>query len=155
MISVALIMAAAASLTHYDCVMEVPKSLVRDEKGVTLSQIGFPNVSDGGHFSLALDAGKGGRGTAATITWPGDPIQIAGKHAALITADGAIAFTAPSAGPCMFTESMCLTMVSMARQPDNSIAFIVQPSALATDEQKKTRKPFIVVAEGSCKEVTG
>ena len=155
MIAPAMIMAAAAVPTHYDCSMEVPKFVHRDGKGAVLGDIGLPVGADGWHFTLALDPGKSGHGVNATVTWPGDPIQIAGKHAAVLTADGAIAFAAASAGPCTFTESMCLTMVNMARQPDNSIKFILLPSALATDTEAKTREPFIVVAEGSCKEVTG
>jgi len=154
MIAVAMIMAAVAGLTHYNCGMEVPKSITRDGSAVTVREIGFPVAADGWHFSLTVNVGKGGHGIDATVTWPGDPIQIAGKHAALVTADGSIAFTAMSGGPCMFTESMCLTLVNMARQPDNSIKFVLMPSALATDEQAKSRAPFIVVAEGSCKEIT-
>jgi hypothetical protein len=146
--------ALAANLTHYDCAMEVPKALDRGAQGVSLHEIAIPGMSEGDwRFALALDKGKGGRGVDATITWQRDPIQVAGKHAALVTADGSIAFSAFSTGPCTFTESMCMTLVSMARQPDDSVKFVMLPSALASDPDAKKRAPFVVVAEGSCKEV--
>ena len=111
-------LALAASLAHatarYDCTMDVPKSVAPD--GST-RQINFPGVpADMWHFTASIDSDAAGVPSDVTVTWNGDPIQIAGKHLTVVTADGSVAFAAASAGPCMFTEAMCLTLVNMARQ---------------------------------------
>jgi hypothetical protein len=155
MIGAALLLAAsvAHATARYDCTMEVPKSVARD--GST-RQINFPGVAaDMWHFTASIDSDADGLPIDVTVAWNGDPIQIAGKHSTVVTAEGSIAFAAASAGPCMFTEAMCLTVVNMARQPDKSLKFVVLPSALSTDEQAHTRAPFVAFAEGSCKEVSG
>jgi hypothetical protein len=152
-IALTMAVAAVANLTSYDCTLEIPKSITRNGNAATVRQIQFPQLAAADwHFLLTLDKGEDGKGIDATITWDRDPIQLAGKHAALVTADGSIAFTAFSAGPCMFTESMCMSLVNMARQPDNTIKFIILPSALTTDLKTNTSLPFIVIAEGVCKE---
>jgi hypothetical protein len=154
MIGLAMALAALANSTSYDCTMEVPKTIARKGDAAEARQILFsPQLTPADwRFVLTLGKGEGGKGIDATITWAGDPIQLAGKHAALTTADGAIAFTTFSTGPCMFTESMCMSLVNMARQPDNTIKFIVLPAALATDRKANTRRPFVVISEGVCKE---
>jgi len=155
MIWILMAATALASRTSYDCTTEVPKVVDRSGTTASVREIGFPQVGPADwRFTLTLDKGQGGKGLDATVVWKNDPIQLAGKHAALVTADGSIAFMAFSGGPCMFTESMCLSLVNMARQPDGTIKFIILPAALATDEKANTRRPFVVVAEGSCKELT-
>jgi hypothetical protein len=154
MIALSMALAAAAGRTSYDCTMEVPKAITRNADAASIRELGFSQVAPADwRFSLTIDKGRGDKGIDATVVWKNDPIQLAGKHSALVTADGSIAFTALSAGPCMFTESMCMSLVNMARQPDGSIKFIVLPAALSTDEKANSRQPFIVVAEGSCKEM--
>jgi hypothetical protein len=155
MIGFLMAVAAVASRTNYDCTMEVPKAITRNADAASVRELEFPQVTSADwRFTLMLDKGQGGKGIDATVVWKNDPIQLAGKHAALVTADGSITFMAFSGGPCMFTESMCMSLVNMARQPDATIKFIVLPAALATDEKANARRPFIVVAEGSCKELT-
>ena len=152
MIAVATMLAAAVGLARYDCRIEIPKFILRDDAQVTIKEIQFPQGIEW-RFLLALDRKRGRKSVDATIDWAGDPIQIAGRHKALITGTGAIAFSVSSSGRCMFTDNNCVTLVNIAPQPDDSLKFIVLPAALTSYEGAEMPIPFVVVAEGSCKEV--
>ena len=143
-----LLLAASANVVNYDCTLEAPKALNRTGGAVSLMPMGFPEGSDWS-FRVAVTT-KSDR-IEAEVIWPKNPIQIAGKYAALTTAKGSVAFVAASAGSCMFTEAGCITVVQLVDQPDGSAQIVLMPTALATDTAKDTRKPFIVLAQGTCK----
>ena len=143
----ALALAAALPPASYDCTLEVPAALYRAGGKTEVNTIGLPPEFKW-TFSLSIVRSK--TGTEAEIIWPGNPMQIAGKFAALSTAKGSIAFAAFSGGPCLFTETGCMALVQVADQPDGNAKIIVTPAALGTDRAKDTRSPFLVVAEGTC-----
>ncbi|MCW4461122.1 hypothetical protein OK349_05335 [Sphingomonas sp. BT-65] len=145
--SVAL--ASAAFSATYDCVLEAPKALNQDGAQVSLNAIQFPGVAEGA-WKFRINVTRNEKGVNGDIIWPGNPIQIAGKFPGLPTADGSIALTAYSMGPCTFTESGCMSVVSLVDFGDGTAKVIVMPTALATDSEKKTREPFVVVIEGKC-----
>lgn len=144
---IALALAAATTSTSYDCTLEVPARLLRADGKAEVNAIGFPPEINW-KFDLTIMTSESK--IVAQVVWPGNPMQIAGKFAALSTGKGAVAFTAFSGGPCLFTETGCLALVQVADQSDGTAKIIVTPSALLTDSAKDSRAPFLVVAEGVC-----
>ena len=149
MMLLVLALATADFSASYDCTLGVPKTLRTTGGQVSLNPIIFPGVADGAwKFRASVKRDK--NGLNVDINWPGNPIQLAGKFAGLPTADGSIAFTAFSMGPCMFTESACMSLVNLVDAGDGTAEVIILPSALASDDVSKTREPFVAVIEGKC-----
>ncbi|WP_034161251.1 hypothetical protein [Sphingomonas sp. ERG5] len=148
MILTALALTAASAAITYDCSIEAPKALNRTGENATLSSLTLQGVAaTGAKFQVKVTSGEK---AAAEVVWPENPMQIAGKFATLPTAKGSVAFSAYSAGPCLFTEQMCMSLVQLVDQPDGTAKIIVTPSALWTDKKADSREPFIVIAEGNC-----
>jgi hypothetical protein len=142
-----LALAAGAAVAQYDCTLEAPKALSRQGANASLAGMGFPDAPEDWKFQIKVSVGKT---VGAQIIWPKDPMQIAGTFAALPTAKGSIVFAAFSSGPCLFTETMCMSIVQLVDQPNGQAKIVVLPSALVTDKQSDTREPFIVIAQGTC-----
>ncbi|GEM_PF-3227397 len=144
----ALALVAAVS-SSYDCTLAEPRALTQDGDKTSLNPINFPGVAEGAwRFNASVKQDK--NGINIDVVWPSNPIQIAGKFAGLPTADGAIVFSAFSMGPCMFTESACISLVNLVDAGDGTAKVIILPASLATDKAANAREPFVVVIEGKC-----
>ena len=85
----------------------------------------------------------------AVIAWPRSPIQLEGSSAPLPTGPTSSAYLFFSEGPCLFTESACMTMVHSSQQPTGELEIQIQPTALTRDETG-ARHPFNVQMAGTC-----
>lgn len=147
---ISLILAATAFSANYDCTLDVPKALDHKDGVASLSSIGFPDVAEGS-WKFQAKVTRDDEGIDAAITWPGDPIQIAGEFPAMPTADGSIAVMTFSPGPCMFTEMGCMSLVNLVDMGDGSAKVIITPAALTSDKANNRRDPFVVLIEGTCR----
>ncbi len=146
-----LMFAAPANSATFDCKVEAPKSLNRSGETATLMPINSPDFWAGKMaFKIDIKEGKSGDLDIATITWPADLINIAGQFPAVRTGKGVVAFSAFSPGPCLFTETSCVSQVHLADQADGSAKLVILPTAIATDRKADTHIPFVVLIEGTC-----
>lgn len=135
--------ALAMPLSPYDC---------------TVSQVAWLSYKDGkadasainGVPANALKFGLQFKGEKATVVWPDSPIQASGVQPVLPTGPNAGLVMFVSAGPCLFTERACATMLNFAEQPDKTLKILITPSAITSDEDHKTRAPFLVYMDGLC-----
>ena len=145
-----LILAAAAKLAvptvtgAFDCQADVPVVISGQADKMQLQNMGGVEAAKMA-FSLKL------KGAKAEINWPSSPLNINGKGKAMATGTdaGMVQFT--SAGPCLFTEKGCATMIHYAKQPDGSLKLLLSPTALISDQAKTTRSPFLVIVPAICK----
>jgi len=142
-------LAAASLIAAYDCQLEAPKAVSFEAGQAKASNIGLPPAAL--RFSIALESGNP---MQAKVEWPGDPLTMAGKFPTISTAPGAYAFSAYSHGPCMFTETSCLSQFNLVDSAGTA-KLIVTPVALASDQKAGTRNPFVVVALGQCTRTDG
>ena len=147
---ISFLLAATALSANYDCTLDVPKALDQKDGAALLSPIVFPDVAEGG-WKFQAKVSRDDEGVDAAINWPGNPIQIAGEFPAMPTADGSIAIMTYSPGPCMFTESGCMSLVSLVDRGDGSAKVIIMPAALSSDKANNSRDPFVVLIEGTCR----
>jgi hypothetical protein len=143
-VAAAALLAGSAS---YDCTLEPPRALGGAPGEERSTPIGIPDLGPL-RFQIRLTEQRGG-GIEADVRWPGNPLGIAGRTAALATGEGAVAFVAMSAGPCLFTERACLTLVSLVDETPESARIVLMPSALTTIENGQ-RRPFTVLLSGTC-----
>jgi hypothetical protein len=144
---ISLIAAAAAFSATYSCQVSQPEAL-HTGPNVQLTPITIPEFGkDDGRFTIQIARSEA---LDVRVVWPNDPIQVAGKFPALITADGSVAFSAYSTGPCTFTESMCMTLFNLVDHGNGSADVILLPAALATKADASDRNPFVVVIRGTC-----
>ena len=136
---------AASVLAAYNCQLEAPKAIGFEAGQAKASDIGLPPAAL--QFSLTIESGNP---MQAKLDWPGDPLTMAGKFPTISTAPGAYAFSAYSHGPCLFTETSCLSQVNLVDSNDGTAKLIVMPVALASDQKAGTRSPFAVIALGQC-----
>jgi hypothetical protein len=148
---VASVATTVANAKTYDCQVNPPLALYRDGNAATLKPINFPQLkSEPWTFSVSIEKGKSDDPDVAHVTWPSNPIQIAGDFPVLPTANGAVAFTAVDFGGCMFTAGACLAIVQIADQEAGKAKISIQPSALWTDEKANRSDPFVAVIDGAC-----
>ncbi|ATY31313.1 hypothetical protein [Sphingomonas psychrotolerans] len=141
--------AVAATTSSYDCTIETPQALSRTSAtSATINPIGFPEGTDDWKFRILVS--KDDKGAQAEVIWPKNPIQIAGKYAALPIAEGSLAFVAMSGGPCLFTDQACATMVQLVDQPGGTATILLTPTALSTEKDTGKRSTFIVLTGGIC-----
>jgi hypothetical protein len=148
MLLAAVALAAAPPVAGYDCVVDKPQIASKTDKGLSLDEMGLP-PEFGWRFSLTVRQSE--KKLEAEIAWPTNPIQINGKHAGVPLGKGAYAFVAPSGGPCLFTETGCVSMIQFSLRPDGTAAVRIHASAIGTHEKADTHDPLLVVIEGSCK----
>jgi hypothetical protein len=87
----------------------------------------------------------------AAVDWPGDPMQVSGKFPAVQVGGGAYAFATYAAGPCLFTETGCMSQVTIVDSDRNTAKVMIVPSAITfTDEKRQNRSPFVVIIQGTC-----
>jgi hypothetical protein len=135
----------------YHCKLDPPQALVRNGDQMALRKIGFAKLTpDALAFTVAIAPGEKKGPATAKVTWPGDPIQLAGIFPVLPTAKGSFAFNAFSMGPCMFTDMACMAMVQLVDQPDQSARVLILPSAVQGDGETGKREPFVAFIEGAC-----
>jgi hypothetical protein len=137
--------ATASVLAAYNCQLQAPKAVGFEGGQAKASDIGLPPASL--QFSLTIESGNP---MQAKVDWPGDPLTMAGKFPTISTAPGGYAFSAFSRGPCLFTETSCLSQVNLVDSADGTAKLIVTPVALASDQNTGTRSPFAVIALGQC-----
>ncbi len=144
--SAALITLAAAVgvLTgSFDCHLDQVASVSIEGGKATASMIeGLPQ--DALSFRLSFQKSD------AIIDWPNSPIQADGRQAVLPTAPEAGMVMMLSGGPCLFTDGACASMINFAKQPDGSLKLLVTPTAVSSDQDHKTRFPFLVSMTGIC-----
>jgi hypothetical protein len=140
-----IFLTAATLIAAFDCQLEAPKAVGFEAGQAKASDIGLPPASL--RFTVTLETGNP---MQAKVDWPGDPLTMAGKFPVISTAPGGYAFSAISSGPCLFTETSCLTQVNLVESTGGNANVIVTPVALASDEKARTRTPFVVVALGQC-----
>jgi hypothetical protein len=147
----ATVATTAANAKTYDCHVDPPLALDRDGNTATLKPINFPQLkSEPWTFSVSIEKGKSDEPDVAHVTWPSNPIQIAGDFPVLPTANGALAFTAIGFDGCMFTVGACLAIVQIADQEAGTAKISIQPSALWTDDKTNRSDPFVAVIDGTC-----
>jgi hypothetical protein len=142
--------AAAAALTgRYDCTIE--RQAVITETGVQPGDAVSFEGADRGNWRFAVRL-RENRNAAPGIevSWPANPIQIAGTHAALDVGPGHLAFIAMARGPCMFTETNCMALIQLSARADGSAAFTIMPTGLAGDE-RTGRTQLHVIFTGVCR----
>ena len=137
--------ASAAVLAAYNCQLDAPKAIGFEGGQAKSSEIGLPPAAL--QFALTIESGNP---MQAKVAWPGDPLTMAGKFPAISTAPGAYAFSAYSHGPCLFTETSCISQVNLVDSAGGTAKLVVTPVALATDKAKGTRDPFAVIILGQC-----
>ena len=152
----ALVLTAAAGILSgpYDCAFE--RQAVVDESGVQPDAvINFPEGEDPDNwrFTVRMQQNRN-RPPQFFVTWPANPIQIAGTHSGIDLAPGHVAFVAISPPPCMFTEINCMALVQLSARADGSAAFTIMPTGLAGDETSG-RTQFHVIFTGSCRRQNG
>jgi hypothetical protein len=135
----------ASLVAAYSCQLDAPKAVGFENGQAKSSVIGLPPAAL--QFSLTIESGNP---MQARVDWPGDPLTMAGKFPTISTAPGGYAFSAYSYGPCLFTETSCISQVNLVDSPGGTAKLIVTPVALATDKEKGTRDPFAVIALGQC-----
>jgi hypothetical protein len=145
-ISAAALLAAASLPGSYDCTIE--RQVLVTESGVQPGEaVSFSGADrDAWRFSVTVPRGDG----PVTLTWAANPIQIAGRHASLPIAPGQLAFVALSAGPCMFTEGPCATLVELSARADGSAAFSILPAGSSVNAAG-VRSLFHVIFTGTCR----
>jgi hypothetical protein len=147
----ALVTAVAAGLlasgAGYDCTLEPPRAL----SGAPGQERSDPiQVPDAGPWRFRINVTEPrDRSIQAAVLWEGDPIQIAGRFPALSIAPGALAFTAFSAGPCLFTETACMALITLVDESPQRARISLAPSALTRD-QDGSRRPFTILLSGTC-----
>ncbi len=141
--------AGAVVLGVYNCEIQPPRSMKVEQDNASLHVIGFPAEMQKWKFSVSI---ADGNPLQATVTWPGNPMQAEGTFPALTTSEASYAFTAYTTGPCMFTETGCLTQFNIVDNKDGTANVIVTPSAIATFVEGKERKrgPLLVLITGTC-----
>lgn len=139
-----IFLAAASLIAVYDCQLTAPKAVGFEAGQAAASTIDLPPASL--HFSITLESGNP---MQAKVDWPGDPLTMAGRFPTISTAPGAYAFLTYSPGPCLFTETSCLSQVNLVDAAGGTAKIIITPVALASD-QSGTRAPFAVIALGHC-----
>ena len=140
-----IFLTAASLVAAYDCQLDAPKAVGFERGQAKASDIGLPPASL--RFSITLESGKP---MQAKVDWPGDPLTMAGKFATILTAPGAY-----SPGPCLFTETSCLSQVNLVDAAGGTAKIIITPVALASDQKAGTRTPFAVIALGQCTRTDG
>jgi hypothetical protein len=150
--ALALALLAASASRSYDCTLDPPRVLSGAPGQERSDPIQLPDV---GPWRFRINATDQRDRTIQTeILWEGDPIQIAGRFPALTIAPGALAFTAFSAGPCLFTETACMTLITLVDESAQRAHVIVTPSALTRDENG-SRRPFTILLSGTCVRTEG
>jgi hypothetical protein len=143
---ISLLAAAALALT-YNCEVGAPRSLNIEGDKVSLSEIGLPPELAKWRFTVDI---RGGSPPMAEVKWPGNPLHAEGKFAAISTGKNVYSFAALGAGPCLFTETMCASLFSIADQPGGTAKVLIEPTALWTDSKNDTREPFVAILQGQC-----
>jgi hypothetical protein len=139
--------AALASAPAYDCTLEPPRALSGAPGQERSDPIQLP---DAGPWRFRINVTEQrDRTIQAEVLWAGDPIQVAGRFPALSTAPGGLAFTAFSAGPCLFTETACMTLINLVDESPQRAHVVLTPSALTRD-QDGSRRPFTILLSGTC-----
>ena len=154
MVAALLLAAAAGTLSGpFDCTFE--RQAVVDESGVQSGAVvNFEDEDrDNWRFSVRIQENRN-RPPQFIVTWPANPIQIAGTHTGIDLAPGHVAFVAISPPPCMFTEINCMALVQLSARADGSAAFTIMPTGLAADETGG-RTQFHVIFTGSCRRQNG
>jgi len=143
------LLAAVAALTLvYNCEVGGPKKIAIEGTSASASEIGLPEELKRWNFVIRIEQTKDTDKVA--IEWPGDPMQANGETVALSIGKNAYAFATISGGPCLFTETACISQFTLADQPDGTAKLLITPAALMTDTAKDQRQPFLVVLEGRC-----
>ena len=145
-----IFLAATSLVAAYDCQLDAPKAVGFKGGQAKASDIGLPPSSL--RFSITLESGNP---MQAKVNWSGDPWNMAGKFPTISTAPGSYAFSAYSPGPCLFTETSCLSQVNLVETAGGTAKLIITPVALASDEKAGTRTPFAVIALGQCARTDG
>ena len=140
-----IFLTAASLVAVYDCQLDAPKAVGFEGRQATASSIGLPPASL--HFTIMIESGNP---MQAKVDWAGDPLNMAGKFPTISTAPGSYAFSAYSPGPCLFTETSCLSQVNLVDTSGGTAKIIVTPVALVSDQNAGTRTPFAVIAPGQC-----
>ena len=143
MISTLLLTAIAS----YNCEVAAPQSVRLTHNSATASVIGLPPAMQKRKFSITID----GDPLEATLNWPGDPMNISGRFPAVSVGGRSYAFPTFSGGPCLFTETSCLSQVTLVDSSDMTANVVIVPSAITfSDVSRKNRAPFIVIIQGTC-----
>ena len=143
-LAAAALLAAPAS---YDCTLDPPRALGGPAGEERSSAVELPDL---GPLRFQMDLVDRRRdGLEANIRWPGDPLSIAGRTAAISTGEGAVAVVALSAGPCLFTEGACATLINLIDETSQRARVVLTPSAYARDEAG-VRRPLNILLSGTC-----
>jgi hypothetical protein len=150
---IALAMAASALSGSYDCTIE--RQAVVTEAGVQPGNaVSFPEAErDNWRFSVRLRENRNAA-PQVEVRWPANPIQIAGTHPALDMAPGHVAFIAMARGPCMFTETNCMSLIQLSAREEGGAFFTIMPAGLSRDEAG-VRTQLHVIFTGACRPQNG
>ena len=148
---IACILSSPGYAKTYNCHLNAPLALSREGETVKLTEINFPGLdAEPWNFSVEIKVGKKNEPDQAVVSWPSNPIQIAGQFPVLPTASGALAFTTAGFGGCMFTVKGCLAVVQIVEQELGKAKISVLPTALWTDGATNKSEPFVAIIDGIC-----
>ena len=146
----ALVLGVSATVTVFDCEVEPIKTSIRDDEKVILRPINLnPRRGYAWKFEITLTEKKNGS-LEAELIWPSDPLGMAGKFPVLTTGEQAYAFTTYSGGPCLLTETSCMSIANLVARANGSARISLMPTAMGGSFSKDTREPFRAYADGSC-----
>lgn len=141
-------MALAAATTSYDCVLDGPFAVSWQDGKFESNKLGIPPEL-GWSFKLSVKTVKDG--VDVDVVWPQSPMMVDGSFAALSTGKGVIAFVAPAGGPCLFTETSCITLGQLWERSDGTARLLMTSTAIGTDKKADIHEPFVALAQGTCK----
>jgi hypothetical protein len=149
MIAALLPLVASVVSAQYDCKV-IPPTEALERLGGATTRMPLRLVGPGQKswdFQIHLQSNPK---LSVSVKWPEDPIQIAGNFQAFQTSEGAIAFVALRAPPCMFTKSMCFSTVHLVDESAATANIVITPAALVDADSTHGLSPFVADILGSC-----
>jgi hypothetical protein len=143
MIGAVLVAAQSLSLS---CVVEPPRNIFVNGDAVTSNVIRIAPEVRQWAFDLTLHNGEDS--VDVTLNWPGDPLTAGKAVTGIPIGPHDYAFVSLNAGPCVFTQTACMTMYTLSTQPDGGAEILIQPAALASNGDWS--HPFQVFMKGRC-----
>ena len=139
----------AANLSgSYECVVDRQIIINEGRANLPNEEVRFEGVGQRDwRFGVRV---SGTQTPTVVITWPQNPISIAGTFRAMTLAPGQVAVAIGSRGPCMFTEQACVSIFELSAHDDGSAAFSILPAGSVRDHLLGSRRIFHVILMGTC-----
>jgi hypothetical protein len=136
----------AAQTLSLSCVVDPPRDVSVSGDTATSKVIGLPPEMNLWRFDLSVRDGKDS--VDVDLNWPGDPITSGKAVSAIPIGPHDYSFVSLHPGPCLFTQTACMTMYTLSVQKDSTAQILIQPAALGSDGEWS--KPFQAFLTGHC-----